>query len=80
VTSESVRQSVTLSHLLGRVGSFLRLGTSNSTIADIVIAEVVFDGLGMRVGVVPAGVPHPIVPVGRAASGGGGGRARAHLA
>lgn len=56
VTSESTRQTVVPNHLLGRVGSAIKLGSSVVTIAGLALGGIIVEAAGMRAGVVAGGV------------------------
>ena len=56
VTSESTRQTVVPNHLMGRVGSAIKLGCSLVTVAGLALGGLIVDAIGMRAGVLGGGV------------------------
>ena len=56
VTSESTRQTVVPNHLMGRVGSAIKLGSSLVTVAGLALGGLIVDAIGMRAGVLGGGV------------------------
>jgi MFS family permease len=55
ITSDSTRQAVVPNHLMGRVGSAIRLGSSLATVAGLACGGAIVEALGMRAGVVAGG-------------------------
>jgi MFS family permease len=56
VTSDSTRQSHVPNHLMGRVGSAIKLGSSLVTVAGLALGGLIVDAIGMRAGVLAGGV------------------------
>ena len=56
VTSDSTRQSVVPNHLMGRVGSAIKLGSSVVNVAGLALGGIIVEMFGMRAGVIAGGV------------------------